>query len=276
MFIRRSPPCVNASSPTKPSFQTVASMKYLRLRQICLVAPSLAPAVDDVRAVLGLEPVYHDPAVAKYGLENAIFALGCDVLEIVAPIEADTAAERFLKRSGGRGGYMVILDCDDPEQIRRHAEALGIRIANVIDHHPYRGIQLHPRDCRAAMIEFNHTIGGDALDGPYHPGGPSWPQAVRSGALLEAEIESPNAAELARHWSKIMDRPLSYTGAHPVIHLDHGSLRFVRPKGGTSECLGGLLIEVPQPDRVRRAAAERGLTDDDGFRLYGVRIRVVG
>lgn len=269
-------PEVAALRERVPPQQSLASMKYLRLRQICLIAPSLAPAVADVRAVLGLEPVYYDPAVAKYGLENAIFAFGWDVLEIVAPIEAGTAAERFLKRSGGRGGYMVILDCDDPERMRRHAEALGIRIANVIDHHPYRGIQLHPRDCRAAMIEFNHTIGGDALNGPYHPGGPSWPQAVRTGTLLEAEIESPNPAELARHWGKIMDRPVSFARADPLIHLDHGSLRFVRPKGGTSECLGGLLIEVPQPDRVRRAAAERGLTDDDGFRLYGVRIRVVG
>jgi hypothetical protein len=251
-------------------------MPYLRLRQICLVAPSLAPAIEDVRALLGLEPVYRDPAVGKYGLENVVFALGCDVLEIVAPVQSDTAAERFLKRSCGRGGYMVILDCDDPERLRQSAAEIGVRTANVIDHGPYHGVQLHPRDCRAAMIEFNHTVGGEALDGPYHPGGPSWPPANRPGALLEAEIEAPNPAELAHHWGNILGRAASAEAGDPVIYLDHGLLRFVHPKGGTSECLGGLRIQMPDPDRIRRAVAERGIADDDGFRLHGVRIRVVG
>lgn len=251
-------------------------MPYLRLRQICLVAPALAPAMEDIRGLLGLEPVYRDPAVAKYGLENVIFAIGCDVLEIVAPIQPDTAVERFLKRSGGRGGYMLILDCDDPERLRRSAAEIGVRTANVIDHGSYHGVQLHPRDCRAAMIEFNHTVGGDSLDGPYHPGGPSWPPANRAGALLEAEIEGLNPTELAHHWSKIMDRAASTGAGDPVINLDHGSLRFVRPKDGAGECLGGLCIQMPDPDRIRRAAAKRGTADDHGFRICGVRIRVVG
>ncbi|OYU99157.1 MAG: hypothetical protein CFE45_13940 [Burkholderiales bacterium PBB5] len=85
---------------------------YLRLRQICLVAPQLAPAVATVEAVLGLPVCYRDPNVAKFGLENALFALGSSFLEIVAPLPgvADTAAERFIARSGGQGGYMLIFD----------------------------------------------------------------------------------------------------------------------------------------------------------------------
>ena len=134
---------------------------YLRLRQICLVARELEPVIADLRAILGLEVCYRDSGVAKYGLVNALLPIGTSFLEVVAPVGPNTAAGRFLDRSGGHGGYMAIFDCGDPERRRRHAEAIGIRIANVIEYAEYLGIQLHPRDCRAAMIELNHTHGGD-------------------------------------------------------------------------------------------------------------------
>ena len=40
---------------------------------------------------------------------------------------------------------------------------------------PYTGVQLHPRDCRAAMIEFNRTDGGRLkIQSFYAPAGPDW------------------------------------------------------------------------------------------------------
>src|SRR5689334_16646079 len=130
---------------------------YLRLRQICLVAPALAPAVRAVEQVLGLAVCYRDPNVAFYGLENALLPIGTRFLEIVAPIRPDTAAGRFLERSGGRGAYMVIFDCSDPDRRAARAQSLGVRIASTYRHGELHGMQLHPKDCRAAMIEFNHT-----------------------------------------------------------------------------------------------------------------------
>src|SRR5437764_10005453 len=132
---------------------------YLRLRQICLVAGKLEPVVEDIRAIFGLEVCYRDPGVAKYGLVNALFPIGTSFLEVVAPVEPNTAAGRFLDRSGGHGGYMAIFDCSDPERRRRHGQSMGIRIADVIQDGHYLGSQLHPRDCRAAVIEFNDTRG---------------------------------------------------------------------------------------------------------------------
>ena len=98
---------------------------YLNLRQICLAAPELEPVVDTVREVFGLEVCHRDPNVAKYGLENALFVLGRAFLEIVAPTRGETAAGRFIERSGGVGGYMAIFDCSDPERRRERAERLG-------------------------------------------------------------------------------------------------------------------------------------------------------
>jgi len=152
---------------------------YVRLRQICLVAPTLEPVISDISAIMGLNVCYRDGNVAKYGLENALLPVDTILLEVVAPLEPGTAAGRFLDKTSGRGGYMAIFCCDDPDERGRHAGEMGVRIANVIDHAPYHGVQLHPRDCRAAFIEFNHTAGSDDILGAYPPAGPDWQKSIR-------------------------------------------------------------------------------------------------
>ncbi len=181
--------------------------EYLRLRQICLVAPNLAPVISDISEIMGLNVCYRDGNVAKYGLENALLPVDTILLEVVAPFQPGTAAGRFLDKTGGRGGYMAIFCCDDPDARGRHANAMGVRTANVITHAPYHGVQLHPRDCRAAFIEFNHTTGSDDVLGPYPPAGPDWQKAIRKDvtlALTQVEMQSPDPQGLAGHWGKIL------------------------------------------------------------------------
>src|SRR3954451_936000 len=127
---------------------------YVRLRQICLVAAHLEPVVTDISEIMGLKVCYRDGNVAKYGLENALLPVDTILLEVVAPIQDGTAAGRFLDKTGGRGGYMAIFSCEDPRERGINAERLGVRTAHLIDRPPYLGVQLHPRDCRAAFIEF--------------------------------------------------------------------------------------------------------------------------
>jgi hypothetical protein len=253
--------------------------EYLRLRQICLAARELEPVVADIRAILALEVCYRDPAVAKYGLVNALFPIGTSFLEVVAPIEPNTAAERFLDRSGGHGGYMAIFDCSDPARRRRHVEGMGIRVPNVIEYEDYLGIQLHPRDCRAAMIELNHTRGGDALTGAYHPAGPDWRAAVRTDqtkALVATEIETPTSEELARHWAKILELPVRGGGRDVRIELAHGgTIRFVPAPEGKTECLGGLRLDLADVRRACASAEARGYEiKDNSFHLAGVHFRL--
>ena len=159
----------------------------LRLRQICLVAPQLAPVAEAIESILGLPVCHRDPAVGKYGLENALFVCGHQFLEVVAPTRDGTTAGRYLQRSGGRGGYMAIFDTHDPERRRAHAEALGIRIAHVMDYPAFFGIQLHPADCRATMLEFDRSEGNEQLDGAYWPAGPHWHvDAAQAADAVEA------------------------------------------------------------------------------------------
>ena len=71
-------------------------MGYLRLRQLCLVAPALEPVAGDFSEVFGPKVCYRDPNVARYGLQNVLFPVGDSFIEIVAPLRAGTAAGRFL------------------------------------------------------------------------------------------------------------------------------------------------------------------------------------
>ena len=174
---------------------------YMRLRQICLVAPHLEPVIGDIAGIMGLHVCYRDGNVAKYGLENALLPVDTILLEVVAPFQPGTAAGRFLDKTGGRGGYMAIFCCDDPDERGRHAEKMGVRVANVIDHAPYHGVQLHPRDCRAAFIEFNHTEGSDDILGPYPPAGPDWQKSIRQGCDASPDRRrnaKPGSARLGR------------------------------------------------------------------------------
>ena len=181
---------------------------------------------------MGLDVCYRDGNVAKYGLENALLPVDTILLEVVAPFQPGTAAGRFIEKTGGRGGYMAIFCCDDPDERGKHANAIGVRTANVITHAPYHGVQLHPRDCRAAFIEFNHTEGSDDVLGPYPPAGPDWQKSIRKDvtqALIGVEMESPEPEVLAEHWGRIIGIPVSKGKAgDPELALPNASFRFVK------------------------------------------------
>jgi hypothetical protein len=249
----------------------------LRLRQICLVAPSLEPVISDIAAIMGLNICYRDGNVAKYGLENALLPVDTILLEVVAPTQPGTAAGRFIGKTGGRGGYMAIFSCGDPDERGRHAQTMGVRTANVIDHPPYRGVQLHPRDCRAAFIEFNHTKGSDNILGPYPPAGPDWQKSIRKDitrALIGVEMESPAPGALAEHWGAILGSPVSRgEGGCPELKLVNGTFRF---RTGPHDVMSGLIFAVGSVAQVCESARAKGLAvSGNSFILGGVSFRVV-
>jgi hypothetical protein len=253
---------------------------YLRLRQICLVAEALEPAIADLADIFGLEICYRDGAVAKYGLVNALLPIGTSFLEVVAPTREGTAAGRYLERRKGDGGYMVIIDCDDIERRRAHVQAMGVRIANPLAYSSYTGIQLHPRDTGGSFLEFNHTAGGAALDGPYHPAGANWQKSIRrdvTRALLAAELQSPEPKVLAERWSSIIERPVRHgTGDVLEIALDLGVLRFVEAREDRGEGLSGLDLDIANRSAIVAAAKRRGkAVTGDTITICGTRFRLL-
>ena len=242
-------------------------MSGIRMRQICLVARSLAPVVDELRGTLGLEVCHRDPGVGKYGLENALFSVGDGFLEVVAPVREGTTAGRYLDRRGGDGGYMVITQVDDLAARRRRVEALGIRIANEIGYPEYHEMQLHPRDVGGAMLSFSLQGGARSPGGPWHPAAfdgtaPARPSSPMRG-MTAAELQSDDPDRLARKWSDVIERPVEMRDGQRTISLDDAALRFTPAADGRGEGLAGLDLGCADP-------ARRGLV-----LICGIRFRLV-
>lgn len=255
-----------------------AEAGYLRLRQICLVASDLERETERVKKIFGLEECHRDPNVARYGLENVLFPVGTDFIEIVSPTRAGTAAGRFLERHDGRHGYMIIMDCDDPQARQAHCETLGVRTANLIRHGDYLGVQLHPKDTGGAMIEFNRTAGGADPRGPYGPAGPDWQKRIRQDVtqrLLAAEIECPDPADFASRWGEIVQRPVQMlANGRFRIALDTGAIVFL-PAESMHAVLAGIELQVASRAGVLRAAQEFGCVGAGGsLSVSGIRVRL--
>lgn len=230
---------------------------YLRLRQICLVAHALEPAVAELADVLGIEECHRDPNVAKYGLVNALLPVGTSFLEIVSPTRAGTAAGRFLERRGGDAGYMVICDCDENGRFRDRAAEVGVR---VIEDHVYEGrahlLQLHPRDTGGCILEFDHHIGGEALDGAYQWAGPHWQQHRRTErvtAITGVTLTSPNPEALARKWAALCGARL---GPDTAFAIDNARISFI---DGPDDALARVHLAVRDVAAILAAARARGL-----------------
>jgi hypothetical protein len=252
---------------------------WLRLRQLALVARQLAPVVDDLHEVFGLDVAFRDPGVATFGLENAVLPVGQQFVEVVAPIRDGTAGGRYLERRRGDGGYMVILQCDDHAPRKQKVDELGIRKVVEHDEPDYLLMQLHPQDTGGSFLEVDVQIGGESLDGPWMPAGPSWQQAVRTErvqGIAAAEIQSPEPAKIAERWSQILDLDITEDGGPPTLTLENASIRFVPAEDGRGEGLGGIDVVAVDAEAITAAAGQRGLLGDDGVILLGgVRFRLV-
>ncbi|MGE0827226.1 MAG: VOC family protein [Candidatus Binatia bacterium] len=249
---------------------------WLRVRQIALIARQLAPVVDDIREVFGLEVAFRDPAVKTFGLENAVFPVGNQFLEVVAPIREGTAGGRYLDRRKGDGGYMVICQCDDHAPRKRRAEELGIRKALEHDEAEFRIMQLHPRDTGGCFLEIDQQL-GDINE--WMPAGKNWKSAVRTEVvrgIAAAEIQTPDPADLAARWGQIVELPVKHEKDQPTLHFDNADVRFVKDTDGRGEGLSGVDLIVANRERLLAAAERRGKRiSDDMVNICGVHFRLV-
>ncbi len=254
----------------------------MRLRQFVWVASELAPAVGEIRDVLGLEVCYSDPGVGEFGLENALLPIGGNFLEVVVPTRDGTAAGRHLQRRGGDGGYMVILQCGDALAERQRIEALGVRTVWRHDLDDACATHFHPSDLPGAILSIDHMVPGvdwhQEMTG-WKWAGPEWRGFVRTHvtqAMAGVTIQGDDPAALAAAWGRVLDRPVR-DGAHgSKILLDNARLRFVAPQDERG--LGVVGIDVLCQDRhaILAAAEARGARlGDDQVMVAGVRVNLL-
>lgn len=249
---------------------------YLRLRHICLATDDLARAKRDIPDIFGVRLAFEDPHAKDFEVVNAMFPFGLGFVEAMAPMHPGAPSARFLKTTGGRGGYMLAFNCSDPQRRAAHAKTIGVRVAAESAYPGFVCAQLHPRDCRGAMIEFDRTEGEEDLNGPlYAAGGTVWHAAVKTDETLrfdEATLESPDPRDLGAHWARILERPFVTTpDGGGRIEVDMCALRFAPAPAGGREMLAAVRLLVRDPQAVRARAAALGYqTSPDGVFLCGV------
>lgn len=252
---------------------------WLRLKQIALVARELAPVEEELCDIFDLAVCYRDPGVAQFGLENALFPVGNQLLEVVAPVQENTAAGRYLDRRGGDGGYMVITQCHDPAWRNARIEALGLRKAFSFQTEEFDNAQLHPKDTGGSFFEIDWQRGGEAPDGAWEPAGAHWQEHRRLdvvSGMPAAELQSPDPQALAGRWGEIAEIEVERRGDGFELALENARLRFVPAKDGRPEGLGG--VDVTAVDAARclaRADARDRRTGDDVITVCGTRFRLV-
>jgi Glyoxalase-like domain len=217
-----------------------------RLRQVALVAHDCAQVAAELRRVFGWTQPFSDPGVAQFGLCNAVFAAGDTFIEVVAPVEPDTTAGRYLERRGGDGGYMAIFQVPDLTVARRRVELAGVRVVWTADLPDIAGTHLHPRDVPGAIVSLDWADPAES----WRWAGPSWTGRAAEhgpGGLtgLTIEVRDPFAA--AQRWAAVLGIQASRDGRTAVLELaESGQLLRFKPapadhgEGITAVTIAGL------------------------------------
>lgn len=175
-----------------------------RLRQAVLAARDLEQTLERLRAELGLGEPYRDPAVAHFGLANAVFAIGDTFLEIVSPVDPENRAARTavrqLERSGADlCGYMAMVQVDDLSAARERADVAGVREVFEVELDDMAEVHLHPGDMRGAIV---------SLSAPQPPeswrwGGPGWRERAADGRVagIVVAVDDPDA--VSERWATV-------------------------------------------------------------------------
>jgi hypothetical protein len=218
----------------------------MRIRQIALVARDLGSAESEIIDALDLEVAFRDPGVGEFGLHNALFPVGDELLEVVSPTREGTTAGRLLDKRGGDGGYMVILQVPEVEECRRHLDDVGARVVYEAKGHSIRGLHIHPKDVGGAILSV------DQADPPesWEWAGDDWRAHIRTSVATKitgVELQSANPTAMASRWAEVLGREVAADGRS--IELDEGVLRFVEGTDGRGEGVGG--IELRAADRSR-------------------------
>lgn len=196
-----------------------------RLRQAVIATASLAPVVVGLRAFLGrwtsVPQPFVDPGVGRFGLVNAVLAIGDTFIEVLQPARPDTAVGRHLERRGGDAGYMAMFEVDDASRARRRLADLDVRVVWQADLPDAVDLHLHPKDVPGALVAVDQMI----PPGSWRWGGPAFAGRVPRtppGGLHGLTIAVPDPLAAARRWAAVLGLPACGV---PAIELAGGRQR---------------------------------------------------
>jgi hypothetical protein len=199
----------------------------VRLRQVVVITNDFPAVTAAIESELGLFDPFVDPGVGEFGLENRVYPAGDCFLEVLKPVDPNSAGARFLaRRAGDDGGYMAIFQFADRASPRQRAADLGIRIVWRADLEDIAGTHLHPSDIGAAIVSL------DWADPPesWRWAGPKWrggaPAGV-TGGVTSLTIASVDPRTVSARWAEVLGPGAVLDGATVSLRDAGQELRFV-------------------------------------------------
>jgi hypothetical protein len=165
-----------------------------------VAAIDLDAVAGELRERLSLGEPFADPGVAHFGLRNAVFALGDTFLEVVSPVEENTAAGRLIERRGGDCGYMLMFEVQDLAARREPVRELGIREVFEVSLDDMVEVHLHPADIRGAIVALSQPTPA----GAWRWGGPDWESRSAAVAVVGASLEVPEPGSTTSRWEAVL------------------------------------------------------------------------
>ena len=227
----------------------------MRIRQVALAASDLEKTDATLRRLLGCDQSYADPEIIYFGLDNRLYTLGNCFLEVVSPVQPNTAAGRFLDRRGGDGGYMVIVQVENLAEEKLRLADTAIRTVFADDRGNAKAIHLHPKDVPGAIPSLDEMSPPES----WLWAGDGWEQ--RAGryvrGILAVEIRSPDPKATGQCWAEAYGIELMPAGEGWRLEMRDTEIRFVYDAAAVEPAL--MAIDVDAVDLAAICAAADGL-----------------
>jgi hypothetical protein len=218
-----------------------------RIRQVVIAAWDLDATMRELRALLGVPEGFHDLGVDAFGLVNEVLVVGNTFFEVVTPTRPgpDTAAGRFLTKTGDRGGYMAIFQVDDQDAARERIAERGMRIVWLGELHGIAGTHIHPADIGGAIVSLDTTSAAIGVDAwPW--AGPDWPSRVATGrvsGVIGIDVAARDPEAMCTAWASVVG---AARAAEPTSFdlVDGGLVSFRATVGDEQEGIVGYALRA--------------------------------
>jgi hypothetical protein len=210
-----------------------------RLRQVVLAARELEPVAAQLEAALGVRDGFNDPGVGAFGLKNVVYSAGETFVEVVVPVQENTAAGRTIERTG-EGGYMAIFQTTGIDGVRQRVADMDLRVVWHAELEDIQAMHLHPKDIGGAIVSIDEPV-------PYESwrwGGPTWigtDTPPVTGGVREMTVRVADPSLIAARWASL----LGEGSEDNAIVMDDGrqTVRFV-PLDGQREGIASFVFAL--------------------------------
>ena len=232
----------------------------MRIRQVALAASDLEKTDATLRRLLGCDQSYADPEIIYFGLDNRLYTLGDCFLEVVSPVQPNTAAGRFLDRRGGDGGYMVIVQVENLAQEQVRLADTGIRTVFADDRGNAKAIHLHPKDVPGAIPSLDEMSPPES----WLWAGDGWEQ--RAGRYVRGiravEIRPLDAEATGQCWAEAYGIELMPAGNGWRLEMGGTEMRFTHHAEAAEPALMAIDVDAVDLNAICAAADGLGLERD--------------